>query len=115
MKIYQYPKCSTCRKAIKYLNENNFVFEIIDISQQQPSLAELQQMLKSQGEIKKLFNTSGVQYRELDIKNKLPALTDQEAIELLAKNGMLIKRPFLIGENIALLGFKEAIWQEAFE
>ena len=74
MKVYQYPKCSTCRKAIKFLNEKEIAFDVFDISQQQPSMAELKQMLISQGEIKKLFNISGMQYRELDMKNKLLSL-----------------------------------------
>ena len=113
MKLYQYPKCSTCRKAIKFLNEKNISFDLIDISQQQPNMAELQQMLKSQGELKKLFNTSGMQYRELDMKNKLPSLSEDEALLLLANNGMLIKRPFLIGGLVGLVGFKESIWLES--
>ena len=113
MKLYQYPKCSTCRKAIKFLNEKNISFDLIDISQQQPNMAELQQMLKSQGELKKLFNTSGMQYRDLDMKNKLPSLSEDEALLLLANNGMLIKRPFLIGGGVGLVGFKESIWLES--
>ena len=113
MKIYQYPKCSTCRKAIKFLNEKKVAFDVCDISQEQPSMAELKQMLISQGEIKKLFNVSGMQYRELDMKNKLPSLSEDEALAILSNNGMLIKRPFLIGEGIALVGFKESIWQES--
>ena len=113
MKVYQYPKCSTCRKAIKFLNEKEIAFDVFDISQQQPSMAELKQMLISQGEIKKLFNISGMQYRELDMKNKLPTLTEDKALAILNNNGMLIKRPFLVGEGVALLGFKESIWQES--
>ena len=111
MKLYQYPKCSTCRKAIKFLATNNIEAEIIDISNTQPSIDELLQMLKKQGDLKKLFNTSGMQYRELDMKNALPCMDESEALGLLASNGMLIKRPFLIGNNVALLGFKEDAWQ----
>lgn len=114
MKLYHYPKCSTCRKAIKFLMDKDIHPESIDISEQQPSMLELQQMLLAQGDIKKLFNTSGMQYRELDMKNKLPTMTDEDALLLLSKNGMLIKRPFLIGTDIALLGYKDAIWQDCF-
>lgn len=114
MKLYQYPKCSTCRKAIKFLNEKAIDVEVIDISVQQPSVAELQQMLTAQGALKKLFNTSGMQYRELDMKNKLPLMSEADALTLLSENGMLIKRPFLLGADVALLGFKEDVWQSFF-
>ncbi len=113
MKLYQYPKCSTCRKAVKFLKDNAVDVELLDITLTPPSLEELKQMLQAQGDKKKLFNTSGMQYRELDMKNKLPSMSESDALELLAVNGMLIKRPFLIGDNIALVGFKEDIWQVA--
>ena len=111
MKLYQYPKCSTCRKAIKFLKEGAVEVELIDITLTPPSLEELTQMLHALGDKKKLFNTSGMQYRELDMKNKLPNMSESEALELLASNGMLIKRPFLIGSDVAQVGFKEDIWQ----
>ena len=113
MKIYQYPKCSTCRKAVKFLKQNAVEFEEVNIVETPPTIAELQQMLLSLDDKKKLFNTSGLQYRELKLKNKLPEMKDEEALALLASNGMLIKRPFLLGKNIALVGFNEAIWDEA--
>jgi len=123
MKFYQYPKCSTCRKAAKFLNANNIDAESIDITEQPPSKNELQLMLESyQGNVRKLFNTSGVQYRELDMKNKLPSMTAEQAIDLLAGNGKLIKRPFLITENnvsnkktsiaSGIVGFNDMLWQE---
>jgi len=110
MKLYQYPKCSTCRKAIKFINEQGLNVDVLDISQVQPSIEELEQMLLTQGDIKKLFNTSGLQYRELEMKNKLPNMSDSDALELLSSNGMLIKRPFLIGKQVAIVGFKEEVW-----
>jgi len=115
MKLYQYPNCSTCRKAIKFLREKEVEFESIDITKQPPSEDELQSMLESyNGELRKLFNTSGMQYRELNMKEKLPTMQAQEAIELLAANGKLIKRPFLLNlNNQGIVGFKQADW-EAF-
>ena len=115
MKLYQYPNCSTCRKAIKFLREKGIEFESIDITKQPPSKDELITMLNSyDGELKKLFNTSGLQYRELNMKEKLPAMDEQEAIVLLADNGKLIKRPFLLNQDDqGKVGFKEAEW-EAF-
>lgn len=114
LKIYQYPKCSTCRKAMKFLDAEGIDYISADITEIPPSKAQLKSMLKHQdGEIKKLFNTSGVQYRELKIKDKLPLMTDAEAIDLLSQNGRLIKRPFLLAENVGLIGFKEEAWREA--
>lgn len=112
MKLYQYPKCSTCRKAVKYLREKGFEFESIDITVTPPSVDELQFMLSHQQDIKKLFNTSGLQYRELDMKTRLPLMSDDEALALLSQNGKLIKRPFLIDSSnaVGLVGFKEDVW-----
>lgn len=115
MKLYQYPNCSTCRKAVKFLREKGIEFESIDITKQPPSPSELTAMLNSYGgELRKLFNTSGLQYRELNMKEKLPSMDTQEAIELLAHNGKLIKRPFLLNKSDeGKVGFKEVEW-EAF-
>lgn len=111
MKLYQYPKCSTCRKAIKFLKEAGLSFESIDITQQPPTAEELQQMLASyDGDLRRLFNTSGVQYRELNIKEQLPDMSDEEAIKLLAGNGKLIKRPFLLNGDKGIVGFKQEEW-----
>ena len=112
MKLYQYPKCSTCVKARKYLEANDVAAQVINIAEQAPSVEELESMLASyDGNIRKLFNTSGMQYRELDMKNRLPAMSASEALELLAENGMLVKRPFLLQGDSGIVGFKEADWQ----
>ena len=113
MKLYHYPKCSTCRKAIKFLNHNGLEYQAVDISQQAPTKSELAAMLRGYGgEVRKLFNTSGLLYREMKLKDKLAHMSDQEAIALLAANGMLVKRPFLLGdEGDGLVGFREAEWQ----
>jgi arsenate reductase len=111
LKFYFYPSCSTCQSALKYLKEKEKSFDLLDISKSPPSKAELKQMLAYQeGKIRSLFNTSGMQYRELDMKNKLPGMSEYEALVLLSKNGMLVKRPFLIGKDFGLLGFKKDFW-----
>ncbi len=113
MKLYQYPNCSTCRKAVKYLDQRGVEYESIDITKQPPTVAELNTMLASYtGDIRKLFNTSGMQYRELNMKEQLPTMSNQEAIELLSGNGKLIKRPFLIGDDRGIVAFKEALWAD---
>ena len=111
MKLYQYPKCSTCRKAVKFLKERNIQFESLDITEQPPSPAELKVMLNSYaGNIKKLFNTSGVVYRELNIKDKIADMQVDEAIELLVTNGKLIKRPFLLEGDNGIVAFNAELW-----
>lgn len=108
-----YPKCSTCQKAKKWLETNNIFFEERHIVEETPSKEELEKWIKQSGlEIKKFFNTSGLKYKELNLKEKLPNLTDAEKIELLASNGMLIKRPLFIHDKIVLTGFKEKQWEE---
>lgn len=100
MKLYHYPNCSTCKQAIKYLRERGVEPELINIAEQVPDRRELSQMLEIYaGDIKKLFNTSGLQYRELNIKDRLVDCSPQDALDLLASNGMLIKRPFLISTD----------------
>jgi len=113
VKLYQYPNCSTCRKAVKFLNEKGLEFESIDITKQPPTGAELLVMLASyDGEIRKLFNTSGVQYRELKLKDCLSSMSEQDAISLLASNGKLIKRPFLLNsQGQGVVGFKQEAWE----
>ncbi|MDF7808866.1 arsenate reductase family protein [Pontiellaceae bacterium B12219] len=112
MKIYTYSKCSTCRKGTKWLKEQNIAFEEIPIRETPPSMDELRQMLGYIGDLKKLFNTSGQDYRALGMKDKLPTMSTDEALELLASNGNLIKRPFLIDTDKGTTGFKEDVWED---
>lgn len=113
MIIYIYEKCSTCKAALRFLKERNVKFTQKDISTTPPSLKELRQMLHYQnGDLKKLFNTSGLLYKEMNLKEKLPDISLDEALDLLNKHGMLVKRPFLLGNDFGLLGFKEPEWSK---
>ena len=106
-----HPGCSTCKKARQYLENNNVEYVLRDITADNPTLEELTCWLKLSGlEIKKLFNTSGLKYRALCLKDKLNGMSEEEALELLASDGMLVKRPVLVGEDFVLFGFKEAEW-----
>ena len=108
-----YPKCSTCQKAKKWLEANNISFEERHIVEQVPTKEELKQWIKQSGlETKRFFNTSGLKYKELNLKEKLLNMSEEEKIELLASNGMLIKRPLLIHDRGVLVGFKEKEWRE---
>lgn len=108
-----YPKCTTCQKAKKWLDENGIPYELRDIKLDNPSLAELTEWNEKSGlPLKKFFNTSGLLYKSLNLKEKLPAMTEPQMLELLATDGMLVKRPLLIGEDVVLVGFKEAQWSE---
>ena len=108
----EYPKCSTCQKAKKWLQENNIEFEDRHILEQTPTAQELEKWIKqSNKEIKSWFNTSGLKYRELNLKEKLPTISDEEKIELLTSDGMLIKRPILVIDNKVLVGFKPDEWK----
>jgi arsenate reductase len=110
-KVYEYAKCSTCQKALEFLDRKKIKYQKIAIVDQPPTEAELRKMLAFLGgELKKLFNTSGIQYREMGMSEKLKTLTEGEAIRLLSKNGKLIKRPFLLGDRSGAVGFKEAEW-----
>ncbi len=107
-----YPKCSTSQKAKKWLETNNVEFDDRHIVTNPPTVSELNKWIKLSGkEIKNWFNTSGLKYKELQLKDKLPNMTDEKKIELLASDGMLVKRPILVTENIVLIGFKEAEWE----
>ena len=112
LRFYAYKGCDGCRKARKWLTEREIAFEEIAIRDTPPSLEELQQALQTQG-LKPLFNTSGMDYRQLGMKDKLPNMSEEEALSLLSENGNLIKRPFLIGPDLSLVGYKENIWAEA--
>lgn len=112
--VYTYAHCSTCRDAVRWLREHAIAFEERPIYQTPPSVSELHRMLALQhGELRRLFNTSGLEYRALDLKTRLPGLSDAQALALLAGNGRLVKRPFLLGKNVGLLGFKPDAWTAA--
>ena len=113
LKFICYPKCTTCQKARKWLDENNIEYEFRDIKLENPSLEELTAWHAKSGlPLKKFFNTSGLLYKSLDLKNKLPAMSEEEMLKLLATDGMLVKRPLLIGDEFVLVGFKETEWAE---
>ncbi len=108
-----YPKCTTCQKAKKYLENKNISFEERHIVEETPTKEELEVWIRQSGlEIKKFFNTSGLKYKELNLKEKLPNMTEEQKIKLLASNGMLIKRPLFIKDKTVLIGFKEKEWRE---
>lgn len=112
--VYTYSKCSTCRKAVKWLEAQSIAFKEKPIRETPPSKAELKRMLKAQnGELKKLFNTSGGDYREMKLGPKLPDMPVAEAIDLLAANGNLVKRPFVLTPDGGFVGFKEEAWASA--
>lgn len=107
-----YPKCTTCKKAEKWLQENNIEYQIRDIKENNPSYDELTDWYGKSGlPLKKFFNTSGMLYRNLKLKDKLPTMSEEEQLELLATDGMLVKRPILVAEKNVLVGFKESEWQ----
>ena len=107
----EYPKCSTCKKAKKWLEENNIEFENRHIIEETPTVKELTKWIKeSELDIKKWFNTSGLKYKELNLKEKLSNMSDKEKIELLASDGMLIKRPVLVSDKGIFIGFNEDKW-----
>lgn len=111
--VYHYDRCSTCQKALRWLETGGFPFEARPIKETVPSLPELQTVAKSMGGVRKLFNSSGVLYRELGLSAKLPALSDEEAYALLQSDGMLIRRPFLVlGGKGGWAGFREKQWVE---
>ena len=106
-----YPKCTTCQKARKWLDDNKIEYEFSDIKLDNPTLDELTEWYKKSGlPLKKFFNTSGLLYKSLDLKNKLSTISEDELLKLLASDGMLVKRPLLIGDSFVLVGFKEAEW-----
>ena len=116
MNIYTYKNCGSCKKATKWLNEKGVEFDEFPIRETPPTVADLKQMLAYQnGELKKLFNTAGGDYRELDMKTQLPLMSEAEAFELLASRGNLVKRPFVLGNGFGLVGFKEAEWGVALK
>ena len=113
LKFICYPKCTTCQKAKKWLDDNKIEYELRDIKQENPTLEELTEWYKKSGlPLKKFFNTSGLLYKSMDLKNKLPDMTEDEMLQLLSTDGMLVKRPILVGNGFVLVGFKEVEWNE---
>ena len=108
-----YPKCTTCQRAKKWLDDNKIEYDLRDIKLDNPTLEELTEWYNKSGlPLKKFFNTSGLLYKSLDLKNKLPEMSEPEMLQLLATDGMLVKRPLVIGDDFVLVGFKEAEWLE---
>ena len=113
IKFICYPKCTTCQKAKKWLDDNKIEYELRDIKEDNPTFEELTSWYKRSGlPLKKFFNTSGLLYKSMKLKDKLPAMSDEEQLKLLATDGMLVKRPLVIGEEYVLVGFKESEWSK---
>lgn len=109
----EYPKCTTCKRAKKWLEEHQIVFTDRDIKMENPSIEELQEWYSKSGlPLKRFFNTSGMLYRDMDLKNRLTGMSEEEQLQLLSTDGMLVKRPIVIGEDFVLVGFKEKEWEE---
>lgn len=109
----EYPACSTCQKAKKWLNENGIEYTDRHIVEQNPTAEELKEWVKRSGlPLKKFFNTSGLVYKSMELKDKLPSMSEEKQISLLATNGKLVKRPLVIGDNVVLVGFKAEEWKE---
>ncbi len=116
LKFICYPKCTTCQRAEKWLRENRIEYELRDIKSERPTLEELTVWHRLSGlPIARLFNTSGLLYRKMGLKSRLPDMTEEECLELLATDGMLVKRPLLVGESLTLVGFKESEWASALK
>ena len=116
IKFICYPKCTTCQKAKKWLDDNGIAYELKDIKTENPTVEELTEWYKKSGlPLKKFFNTCGMLYKSLDLKNKLPTMTEDEMLKLLASDGMLVKRPLLVGDDFVLVGFKESDWSKKIQ
>ena len=108
-----YPRCTTCKKAQKWLDDNGFQYELRDIKENNPTYEELKNWHAKSGlPLKKFFNTSGLLYKSMELKDKLPTMTEDEQLKLLATDGMLVKRPILVNEETVLVGFKETEWEK---
>ena len=113
VKVYCYDRCSTCRKALAWLDSNNIKYEKIDIKSQHPDEATLRELHKKSGlPLKRFFNTSGILYREMQLASKLPDMSEDEQFTLLATDGMMVKRPLLVTDDAVIPGFKEAEWKK---
>lgn len=112
-KVYCYPRCTTCKKAVKWLEENGIEYEYKHIVEETPSKEEIKKYYEKSGlPLKKFFNTSGNVYKQMNLKEKLAEMSEDEQFELLASNGMVLKRPLFVGKDFVLIGFKEAEWAE---
>ena len=113
MIFLEYPKCTTCKKAKKWLDDHGVAYEDRNIKEQNPTAEEMKDWHAQSGQpLRKFFNTSGMLYREYELKDKLPNMTEEEMLNLLASDGMLVKRPLLIADGNVLIGFKEKQWEE---
>ena len=109
----QYPKCSTCKKAKKWLDENSISYDSRHIVEENPTVEELSEWIEKSGlPIKRFFNTSGIKYREMGLKDRLSEMSEKEQIQLLSTDGMLVKRPIIVDEERVLVGFKDVDWEE---
>ena len=115
MLFIEYPKCTTCKKAKKWLDDNGFSYTDRHIVENNPTADEIREWHQKSGlELKKFFNTSGMLYKSMNLKEKLPTMSDEEKFALLASDGMLVKRPLIVDGNTVLIGFKEAEWKKHF-
>ena len=113
LKFICYPKCTTCQKALRWLDDNKIEYEFRNIKENNPTLEELETWHKASGlPLKKFFNTSGLLYKSMKLKDKLPAMSEEEQLKLLATDGMLVKRPLVVGEDFVWVGFKESEWSK---
>ena len=113
LKVYCYNRCTTCKKALKWLDDKGISYELIDIKTDHPDEEAIRRYYAVSGlPLKRFFNTSGIPYREMDLSKKLPAMSEDEQIARLATDGMLVKRPLLVGDDLVLTGFKENEWSE---
>ncbi len=111
MLVLCYPKCTTCQKALKWLDDNGIEYEVRNIKEDNPTIEELTEWYNQSGlDIKRFFNTSGLLYKSMELKDKLPGMTDQEKLALLSSDGMLVKRPLIVSEKGIYTGFKEKEW-----
>ncbi|MBO4386338.1 MAG: arsenate reductase family protein [Treponema sp.] len=115
-KVYCYSRCTTCKKALAWLESNGYKYELIDIKTQNPDEKTLRALHKKSGlPLKKFFNTSGILYREMELSKKLPSMSEDEQFALLSSDGMIVKRPLLVTESAVLTGFKEEDWKAALK
>ena len=115
LKVYCYSRCTTCKKALRWLDDRGVAYHLADIKTEHPDEETLRQLYKDSGlQLKRFWNTSGIPYREMELSKKLPEMSEDEQLALLATDGMLVKRPLVVGDGFVLTGFKEAEWLEKF-